>query len=767
MNIAITNGLTLTPPAFHAGLRVWSQGHGRSGDESWFEKPNARVIPADPDFGQCLEIQKQRDTTRLRFTGETPIIPGVYLRVSARVKLVAGPSCEVRIAGWAGDGKRVHVDGLRENGRTVSLTTFGEVREISAIVGVGDRNGVDMGWGTKAVFGHFGLDLVGANGGTVCIESINIEDTTAAFIPSLIDWVDVRDFGAKGDGISNDREAFIAADHAAKGGRILVPEGTYFIDGDLGINAPIRFQGVLKTPASTRVVFLRNFDYPTYADAFGDETLGFKKAVQALIGYSDHASLDLCGRRVDLREPIVLEDIRPGVQVFSNRRAIKNGSILAVAEGSGDAWKTKTVQSGARYDRSQPKTLSNVTNVAAIEIGSLVTGTGVGREVYVSGRDVSKKQIFLSQQLYGAAAQQNYTFTRFRYMFDFSGFGQLDRLSFVNLDIVCDGVASFLMLPVKGERFLISDCHIQRPKDRGITSVGRACQDLVIDQCQFDSNENSLPASQRRSIALNINANDSKIRNNRFARFAHFMIAAGTGHMINGNHFFQGDGSGEGLRFAGLVLTTLNVQANIVGNYVDNASVEWTNEHYAQPDRNGNRITFSELTITGNTFLASHIISRFSWLVIKPYGRGHSVTGLNVSGNVFKAYFGEMGRAERVDDSIAPLDLGNLQNVHFEGNTFSGVKTFVSNPLRLTHQQNSSAKSWVLPSIAGLPFGAPPKSVESVIAESALIDGSGKHQPFTPWVQVNAGSHKNQISLNWTVPMRGKVAVSARADKLG
>lgn len=767
MNIAITNGLTLTPPAFHAGLKVWSQGNGLRGEENWFDKPNARIIPADLDFGKCLEIQKQRDTTRLRFTGETPIIPGVYLRISARVKLVAGRDCGVRIAGWAGDGKRLHVTGLQETGKTISLSEFDQVVEVSAIVGVGSRSGVDMGWGTKPVFGHFGLDLTGANGGTVRIESIEIEDITAAFIPSLIDWVDVRDYGAKGDGTSNDREAFIAADRAANGGGILVPDGTYFISGDIGINARIRFKGTLKTPDSTRVVFLRNFDYPTYAEAFGDETLGFKKALQALIGYSDHASLDLCGRRVDLKEPLILNEIRPGITGFSNRRAIKNGSILAVSENGGEAWKTKTVQSDANYDPNASNVLSNVTNVAAIEVGSLVTGTGVGREVYVNGRDINKRQLFLSQPLYGAPAKQNYTFTRFRYIFDFSGFEQLDRLSFEGLDINCEGIASFLMLPVKGERFLLSDCNISKPKDRGITSIGRACQDLVVDQCQFDSNESPLPASQRRSIALNINANDSKIRNNRFARFAHFMVAAGTGHIISGNHWFQGDGSGEGLRFAGLVLTTLNVQANIVGNYVDNASIEWTNEHYSQPNRIGNQRTFRELTITGNTFLASNIASSFSWLVIKPYGSGHTVEGLNVSNNVFKAYFGEIDRVDRVDTSVATLDLNGFRNVSFAGNTFSGVKTFVANPLRLTHQQNTAAKVWTLPVVTGFPFNAPPKSVESVIAESALVDNSGKQQSGMPWVQVNAGSAKRQIALNWSSSLRGKVAVSARADRQG
>lgn len=768
MNIAVTNGVRLTPSAFDEGLQVWSQRNGLPGEADWSRAANGFIVPADRHFGACLEIQKQRDTTQVRFTGKTPITPGVYLRVSARVKLVTGPSCSVRIAGWAGAGKNTHIAGLREIGPVVPLTEFDQVVEVSAIVGVGSRQGVDMGWGIEPDFGHFGLDLIGANGGVIRIESLQIDDVTTAFVPSLIDWVDVKDYGAKGDGVTNDRDAFIAADRAAAGGGILVPEGTYFIDGgDLGISAPIRFKGKLKTPASVRVVFLKSFDYPTYADAFGDETLGFKKALQALLGFSDHTSLDLCGRRIDLREPMIFDELSPKLGQFSNRRTIKNGSILAVSEGDGSAWKSKATQSDASYDRENPRVLSNVSNVASIEIGSLVTGTGVGREVYVNGRDIAKGQLLISQPLYGAAARQKYNFIRFRYLFDFSGLKQVDRLSFVGLDVNCEGIASFVMLPAKGERFLFSDCNIFKPKDRGITSIGRGCQDLVIEQCQFDSNEIGLPAAQRRSIAVNVNANDTKIRNNRFMRFAHFMLAAGTGHIISGNHWFQGDGSGAGLRFAGLVLTTPNVQTNIVGNYVDNASIEWTNEHNAKPNRTGNQSTFRELTITGNTFLASHIVAGFSWLVIKPFGTGHTILGMNVSGNVFKAYFGEVDRVDRVDGSIAKLDLNGCQNVHFEGNTFSGVKTFVANPLRLTHQQNSVAKNWVLPVVTEFPFAAPPRSVESVIAESALIDGTGKLQGEMPWVQVNAGADKHRIALNWSNALRGKVAIYARMDRRG
>ena len=83
MNIAITAGLQLMPPGFAAGLGAWGQANGLSGEATWANAPNAAIVPADQDFGACLEIVKQADVTRIRFTGETPILPGTYLRVSA------------------------------------------------------------------------------------------------------------------------------------------------------------------------------------------------------------------------------------------------------------------------------------------------------------------------------------------------------------------------------------------------------------------------------------------------------------------------------------------------------------------------------------------------------------------------------------------------------------------------------------------------------------------------------------------------------------
>ena len=114
--------------------------------------------------------------------------------------------------------------------------------EITAIVGAGNRPGVDMVWGTAPVYGHFGLDLTGANGGTVRIDDIVIEDATDVFTRKLLDWVDVRDYGAKGDGTTDNSAAFEAADAAAGGRSVLVSDGVFHLASNVTFESDVRFR---------------------------------------------------------------------------------------------------------------------------------------------------------------------------------------------------------------------------------------------------------------------------------------------------------------------------------------------------------------------------------------------------------------------------------------------------------------------------------------------------------------------------------------------
>lgn len=760
MNIAITDGVNLTPPAFELGLGQWSSENGTAGSASYAGAANAVLVPADADFGSCLELVKTQSTQKLRWMGQTPILPGVYLRITAKVKAVSGNFCAVRIAGYAMSAANAHVTGLVEVGSSVTLTSYGKVVTVQAIVGSGTRTGVDMAWGTAPAYGHFGLDLTGQTGGVVRIEDIVIEDITEAFLRDLMDVVDVRDYGAKGDGTTDDRAAFLAADAAADGRSLIVPEGSYRIASSLSIDSPIRFTGTLSMPTAARLVLQKNFDFPTYAQAFGNEELGLKKGLQALLSYTDNNVFDLCGRRVELTGPIDVRAAVPDTSSWANRRVLANGQI-SVSDTA--AWATVTVTSNATYSIAQPTILSNVTNIANIPVGARVSGTGVGREVYVQAVDPGAAKLTLSQPLYGGSGTRSYTFRRYKYALDFSGFDSLSRFTIDNVEFLLGGFASGILLAREGDTFGLRDCWMVKPKDRAITSIGRGCQNLYIDRCDFLSNEMDVNVETRTSVCVNVNANDTKIRDSRFVRFGTTMVLDGTGHVIVGNHWFQGDGQVDGPRVPGLVFTAPNVQSTVTGNYIDNNFIEWTNEYSPDPNL-GTQYSFGGLTLTGNTCIMDDVAAWVTWISIKPYGSGHYIQGLTVSNNVFKSLNGNINRIEKVDTSFADLDYSRMRNITFENNIFNAVNQMTVNPVMVQVTQSSAQSVWSADASAYLPFGGWARNVESLVAVGAITNAAGARVTAMPFITAEQGTSKKLVNVTWPEAAKGKINLVIRMD---
>lgn len=760
MNKAISDGIVFMPPAFEDGLSVWSSQNGMPGSATYANDSNAALVAADPDFGGCLELLKADATQKLRYMGETPILPGCYLRVTARVKAVSGNLPGVRIAAYAVDGSGTHVAGLGETGPTVTLQSYGEVVTVTAILGTGTRGGVDMAWTPEVAGAHVGLDLTGATGGVVRIDDIVIEDATDVFHRKLMDWVDVRDYGAKGDGSTDDSAAFEAADAAADGREVLVSAGSYFLADHVTFESPVRFEGTVSMPAGKRLTLIRNFDLPAYADAFGDELEGFKRALAALFNYSDHDSLDMKGRRIDLDEPVDVQAAVGNKTTHATRQVIRNGQFNAQDSTN---WNTETVTSQASYSTSNPTQLTNVGNVANIPVGALVEGVGVGREVYVRSKNVGAGTITLSRPLFDAVGTQTYTFKRFKYILDFSGFDTLSKFVLSDVEFKCNGRASGVMLAPDGIVFHLRDCFFTKPKDRGLSSPGRGCQGMLVDRCQFLSNEQGMRSQDRSSIALNSNANDVKLRDNRVVMFAHFAVMGGSGHIISTNHWFQGDSESNAVRQAGLVLTSTNAKTTVTGNYIDNNFIEWTNEHDAEPDHN-NELSFGGLSITSNIFMASDVANWFRWIVIKPVGSGHYIQGLTVSGNVFKATINNIARIDKVDSTYAGLDMSRARNIIIEGNSFNGVDQFISNPVTQQFDVNTNSSVWNCDFDGYLPFGGEARIATAVVTENAIRNGANNQVFVMPYAQTAQGASKAVIALHWPEAVRGRVQVTARID---
>ncbi|AZL58708.1 right-handed parallel beta-helix repeat-containing protein [Tabrizicola piscis] len=760
MNKAITDGLVLMPPPFSAGLNLWSRGDGTPGSGSYQGQANAALVSNDQDFAGCLELQKTEAAQKLRSFAQTPIQAGLYLRVTVRVKAVAGNLPSVRIAAWAGDIGGANVAAVVQAGPAVALTTYGEVVTVSAIIARGSRQGVDLPWGTVPVYAHVGLDLTGANGGIVRIDDIVVEDVTNIFIRKLMDWVDVRDYGALGNGTTDDTVSFLAADADAQGREVLVPSGVFRLNSDVTINNRIRFEGTLSMPANRKLTLTRNFDLDSYGQAFGTEIEGFRRALQALFYFTDHVTLDLSGRRVDLSEPIDVAALS-GLTNFSTRRVIRNGQLNAVG---GPAWATEEVTSVATYSIAAPTTLTGVANVANVPVGALVIGTGVGREVYVRSKNIAAGTVELSQPLWGAVGTRPYTFRRFKYLLDFGGFDQLSRFEFEDMEFNCVGNCSGVLLPLSGSTQRFMSCTFNRPVDRAITSTGSGCQGMFVDMCQFLSNEQSIPAADRTTIAMNVQANDVKLRNNRIVRFAHFAVVNGTGHLIHANHFFQGDSEVAGVRRAGLILTQTNVSTVVTGNYIDNCFIEWGNEHDPTPEFN-NEFSFGGLNIVGNVFIASNTSSAFRWIVVKPYGPGHFLNGFSMTGNSFRVFNAVVDRVELLDTSIATLDFTRTRNVQVEGNSYNQVSQTIMNPVIVAHTQNTAADTWNVSATTLIPFGGRVRMVESVVPEGPITTAGGTARYPFPNAQPGTGGQGNEAQLRWGEAVRGKVTVRMRMDQ--
>jgi len=761
MNKVVTDGLVLMPPPFADGLNVWSKGDGTPGTQTWDGASNGALVPSDPDFGACLEVQKTNATLQVRYMGETPILRGCYVRVTARVKAMSGNLPTARIGAWAGNAADAHVGGLTEQGAQVSLTAYGDVVEVTAIIGTGYRTGVDMPWGITPVYGHFGIDLTGPTGGIIRIDDIKIEDVTSIFHRKMMDWVDVKDFGAKGDGVADDSDAFREADDAANGRRILVPEGLYRIGSTLSIASETRFEGTLTMADDVRLQLLHNFDLDSYMDAFGDEVVAFKKAIQALFNDVDHEALDLCGRSIALDGPIDVQAAVDNKTGYSVRAVVRNGQFVA---STSTAWDSTVKTSSAKYLTTNKFELTNVTNISQIPVGSLVSGNGVGREVYVKSVDLANSKLTLSQPLYDAVGTQTFTFTRFKYMLDFSGFSGLSKFVFEHIDFRCAAKASAILLPPDGDTFSVRFCDFTKPKDRGITSIGTGCQGMNFDNCNCVSADIGTDVPDRTTVMVNVNGNDNKIRDNRVVRFKHFAVLNGAGHTFNGNHWFQDDSVTDGTRTAGIVFTQPNIKSQITGNYCDNSFVEWTNEHDPAPEF-ASEFTFGGLTITGNIFTVNDVGTWFRFIVIKPYGPDHYIHGLTVSNNVFKSLNGWIDRVEKVDDTFAPLDAGRYRKLTFDNNTYNSINQVTISPVQLEFERTSPDKNWVLDFGDYLPFGGHARRVESAVPEGKIKDASGTQVFVPPSFDFAYGVTSTQIRMNWPFSVTGTMHVTVRADK--
>jgi hypothetical protein len=137
---------------------------------------------------------------------------------------------------------------------------------------------------------------------------------------------------------------------------------------------------------------------------------------------------------------------------------------------------------------------------------------------------------------------------------------------------------------------------------------------------------------------------------------------------------------------------------------------------------------------------------------------------LNVSGNTFRALRGNIHRGERVDDTYAPMQLGSLKAISFQGNSYHGVETAAKNPLTVAHTQNTHEQVWTVASGGALPFAGRATRVDSVTTTSRPRNASNLSNHAMPYAQALQGSLLDKVQLVWPEAMLGDVSVVMRCD---
>lgn len=559
--------------------------------------------------------------------------------------------------------------------------------------------------------------------------------------------VDVRAFGAAGDGKADDSAAFERAAASAGPGGIVVPEGLFRLARDVVLDVPVSCAGRIEQPPGCRLVLRRNLDYPSYAAAFGPEA-ALERAVAGLLAAEGPASLDLRGERIALDRPL---DVArwAGPLAAGGRKTIRNGTIAAAP---GPGWEIEDLRSRARFDPARPGMLSGVAEIERIRPGAAVTGPGLGRGLLVGAIDRETQRARLSRPGWGDADFALYTFRRTGYALDFSGLERLGELGLEDIRLELGDLAGGVLLPARHGRLRATRLAVCAPSGAGLAALG-GDGDLDLDQCRVESG-----AAEG---ALGVSGAGARLRlaGCVFEGFGVAAILGGRGNLVTGCRF-AGGGTG---RATALLVTRRDARLQAVGNAFDGCGIDWTDEHEPRFDT-GRKAGFGGLGLLGNAFEASDVAAHESWLILRAHRRAQPIRDLAVIGNSFAAWGGGAARAETVCATGAPLDLADMRGINWHGNVCRGVEHPAANPVTREFAVKIPLRVWTLAPRPLLPFGAVPVDVVSVVGID-LRSASGEPVRDSPAAEI--APETGRVRLRFARPVSGRVRVTLRCDRPG
>lgn len=762
--------------AVEDAFKYWSPNRtGLEGTYNSSDQANSSIVSADQDFGTCAEIYSNSQLQYLRSTTWIEYPPETYIQVRTRAKVTQGSKPTIYVQAYPRNASEEEVTDITVFDTSVKLTAYNQIYEISTIIGPSRRAGVGIVMDPQDIKNVIiGVNIVGGTGTVTRFSDFEFDIVTNDLVDQKLARLDVRDYGAVGDGSTDNTQAFRQASNAADGRTLFVPAGNFKIGNDLTIEAPIVFEGQLNMDTGNVLTLAKNFNVPAYVQAFGNnEQLGLEKALQSLLTVAGNRTLDFLGQEIQISRPVDVGNLVSAKTVDDSKaRVLRNGSIR-IQSDSGTPWQVNKSKYEITLSSVHSPTYTVQSEVQNIEVGSLISNAGFfGSEIYVTSVNTSTKKITTTRGSHsltnGDTVQVD--IQRFQYALDFSGVSKLNFFEIQDMHIDCEGRASGIMLPQRSRAFKIKNVSIYRPKYRGITSFDRGCQGLHISNCNFVSNEQHTEASKRETIAFNVNKNDAKITNCWAQQFRHFAVIGGQNNIITGCHFFQG-GSNIQQRTAGIILTALNPTSTIAQNYVDNCFIDWSGEHVTGGDLPSNSFGFSGLSITGNIFLCSDVDQHFRFFKITPKGKNLKLSDLAVCDNVFRHYReGNEGKILRIDeiDKSYFFDNKKTVTVKFQNNVYNSIEVECHSPLTFRFEKTTASNQWTLKPIDKLkmPFDLPVRRVLNVYPEGKIVDEANNIVRELPYAEVvGDGNLEKDIKLNWSLPVKGAVFVTVAVDE--
>jgi hypothetical protein len=300
--------------------------------------------------------------------GRVPSGGEIWLQLGIGYKFVLKSSTDVLIATYdnipssaqppaANDADSI----MYEQGYTVMAGSF-VVGKIYRILTVGTTNFTLIGAINNTIGTHFIATGVGSGTGTA--------ELSQTVETKLRQYVSVKDFGAVGDGVTNDLAAFVAA--VAASNAVYVPPGTYLCNGGFNLKSNFKLYGdgsgsIIKWGANFSVILINNMSNVTVEDLLID---GGGQTTNIYTGVRGGAGVE----------------IERSTNIKINRVIAQNMGIVNQADPFGVPPTYDGLYSGFGFivsARTGPVSNVRITNCTALRIAG--TGYQKGDGFYVAG----------------------------------------------------------------------------------------------------------------------------------------------------------------------------------------------------------------------------------------------------------------------------------------------------------------------------------------------------------------------------------------------